>query len=493
MNDSEPLLLGLDLGTTNVKAVLVEAGGEIVARGSGPLALLPGADSAVEQDIEEIWSATLAAIRQLPPGGLARATAVGISSQGGAMQLVTQDYRPVGRVISWLDGRGNAQGQQFASQVGQAWLARHSGHGQSGLAVGQILRIAQEAPHLLASPNRVAFVGDVIVRRLCGRAAHDATSLALTLMYNPWQDRADGELLSRLHLSEGRLPDLVAAKTAAGPLLPSVAAATGLRAGIPVSAAVHDQYAAALGCGAVHAGDLMFGAGTAWVLLAITDHLAEPVIPEAFVCRHPVAGLYGQMLSMGNGGSSLGWALGLLNLAPRSVAQVDEILRQAPPGSDGLRFWPFLASYGSAGLGEVTTRLLHLRFSHTAAHVVRAVVEGLSLELGRYLRLLSGRLVQIRRLIMCGGAAASEVTPQIIADVARLPVACTRHSEMSALGAAVIARGLVDAASLRELSEAMTPAVRVVSPGPGAALYGRLLQEHVDSLPTKEPSAKAGA
>ncbi len=493
MNANEQLLLGLDLGTTNIKAVLVEAGGEIIARGSGPVKLIPGGESAVEQDIEEIGSATLSAIRQLPANARRRVAAVGISSQGGAMQLVTRDYQPLGRVISWLDGRGNAQGQQLAAEVGERWLARHTGHGQSGLAVGQILRIAKESPHLLDARHRVGFVGDVIVKRLCGRAAHDATSLALTLMYNPWQGRADGELLSRLGLSEGQLPDLVAAKTAAGPLLAAVAEATGLPAGVPVSTAMHDQYAAALGCGAVHAGDMMFGAGTAWVLLAITDQLAEPVIPEAFVCRHPVAGLYGQMLSMGNGGSSLGWALGLLNLAPKTVAEVDAIVRQAPPGSDGLRFWPFMASYGSAGLGEVSTRLLHLRFSHTSAHVVRAVIEGLSLELGRYLRLFGGSDVQVRRLIMCGGAASSEVTPQIIADVTGLPVACTQHSEMSALGAAVIARGLVDAAPLRELSEAMTPAVRAVSPGPGAVVYGRLLQDHVDSLPKKPSSPKAGA
>jgi xylulokinase len=447
--------------------------------------LIPAGESAVEQDIEEIWSATLGAIGQLPREHLSRVAAIGISSQGGAMQIVTRDYKPVGPVLSWLDGRGNAEGAKLAAEVGSSWLARHTGYGRSGLAVGQILRIAKESPLLLDEHHRVGFVGDVIVRRLCGRGAHDATSLALALMYNPWQDRADAELLQRLNLREDQLPDLIGAKQSTGGLTAAVAAQTHLPAGIPVSAAVHDQYAAALGCGAVHAGDMMFGAGTAWVLLAITDQLAEPVIADAFVCRHPVEGLYGQMLSMGNGGSALSWAMGLLNLGPKSVAEVDAILRRVAPGSDGLRFWPFMASYGSAGLGEVTTRLLHLRFSHTAAHVVRSVVEGLSLELGRYLRLFGGSAVAVRRLIMCGGAASSEVTPQIIADVTRLPVSCTQHSEMSALGAAVIARGLVEPAPLRELSEAMTPPVRSVSPGPGATFYTKLLQEHVDSLPLK--------
>ena len=90
--------------------------------------------------------------------------------------------------------------------------------------------------------------------------------------------------------------------------------ATGLRAGIPVSAAIHDQYASALGTGAVRAGTVMVGTGTAWVLLAVNDRLAAPVIDEAFVCHHVVDGLCGQILSLVNGGSAFTWALHLLGL-----------------------------------------------------------------------------------------------------------------------------------------------------------------------------------
>jgi len=101
---------------------------------------------------------------------------------------------------------------------------------------------------------------------------------------------------------------------------------TGLRPGIPVSAAIHDQYASALGTGAVRAGTVMVGTGTAWVLLAVNDRLAAPVIDEAFVCHHVVDGLCGQILSLVNGGSALTWALNLMGLAEIDGAAIEALL-----------------------------------------------------------------------------------------------------------------------------------------------------------------------
>lgn len=480
------MLLGIDLGTTNVKAVLTEPNGRVVARASATVRLIHVADRGVEQDIEDIWSATLSAIGKLKDNGdLSHVKAVGISAQGGALQMLGPEGMPRGPVISWMDGRGRPYDDDLTRKLGNDWFVRHIGHGSSAMSMGQILRIADERNAPIGPEDNVGFVGDVIVSRLCGTRAHDATSLSIAMLHNPQRQAADPDVLQMLNISESQLPTLISVRTPAGRLLHDVAAETSLPAGIPVSPAVHDQYAASLGAGVTHAGDIMFGAGTAWVLLAVTAHLTEPATHAAFICTHPVEGLYGQMLSLVNGGSSFEWMTRLLGLIGRSVSEMDALIETASPGTEGLRFWPLLTAGGGAELAVGTRgQLIGLQLSHRPAHMLRAVIEGLGFELTRYLRLLEHGGIRPKRLVMCGGAAASRVTPQIVADVTRLPVVCTTESEMSALGAAMIARGLVEPDSdLAAISEAMSSPVRSVTPSKDSDPYQALLGEYVASLP----------
>jgi xylulokinase len=331
-------------------------------------------------------------------------------------------------VIGWQDSRGTPWDQKLTARLGSAWCTRHTGYPRTTSAVGQLLRLGDSG--VLPQQYRVAWVGDVIVGRLCGRRAHDGTSLSEASLFNPGEGTEDRELLEELGLTKERLPDLLSVDQPAGGLLPEVAQSLHLPAGVPIGPAVHDQYAAATGCGAVHDGDTMLGAGTAWVLLAVTGTLEPPVGGVALVGRHPVPGRYGQMLSMVNGGACITWAVKALNLGSPGIAEIDAMLASVPAGSTGLRFWPLLSEVGGAGLPAGTAgRLEGLRLGHSAAHVVRALIEGLACELGRYLRLMGAGGVGVNRLVMCGKAAASTVTPVIIADTTGLPVDCVMIHE----------------------------------------------------------------
>jgi len=480
------MLLGLDLGTAGVKALLVQPSGHVVARAQHPVRLLHPGGAAVEQDIEEIWSAVREALAELSRrAGLSRVRAVGVSSQGGALLPLDGSGRPAGRVISWLDGRGAPYDRAATESLGPGWFAERVGHGGSGVALGQLLRLRQERPEALHCPNGIGFVGDEIVKRLCGVRAHDPTSLSIAGLLNPRLSAADPDVLRMVGLREDQLPALLPAHRPAGALRAEAARQVGLPAGIPVSPAVHDQYAAALGSGVVHPGDAMVGAGTAWVLLAAQQALTQPVTAAAFVAPHLVEGLYGQMLSMVNGGSSFAWVQALVGLDRASAEQVDALMEAVPAGSDGVRFWPFLACGGGAGLApDLAGRLFGLRLEHDRRHLLRAAAEGLCLELARHLRMLTSAGLPIGRLVICGGAARSRVTPAILADVAGIPVARCREADTSALGAAMIARALADerrdlAAIAREMASVAEP----VGPGPDAAQYGRLLEEYLSSLP----------
>ena len=476
------MFLGLDLGTTNVKALLVDHDGSVVGAGSVPLDRYVTPDGGVEQDIYEIWDAAQAAIRaataRIDPESV---RALGVSSQGGALQLLDDNDRPIARVVSWLDGRGGSFDRRIIEQFGEDYLVEHLGANVSSMALGQLTRIKELDPELMKLAKRIGFVGDVIVGRLCGRRAHDPTSMSIGMLYNPSLGRADPEILDLLSLREQQLPDLIPAITPAGRLTEEAADRTGLLRGIPVSPAVHDQYAASVGAGSVHQGDVCLGTGTAWVLVANTDKLARPVAQSTFVCPHPVGGIFGQLLSMSNGGSALDWVLELTGRKSISDDDLDRTLAQIQPGSDGLRFRPlFLTGKRIGPAMKSGGQLTGITLAHSAGHLLRAAVEGLSCELARHLGFFTGAGLPVRRLVMCGTAAASRVTPQILADVTEQPVSCVTQPAVSALGAAVIARALVEQnVELKELAEKLTPSSRTVSPGENVPVYGRLLEEYL--------------
>jgi xylulokinase len=474
--------LGLDLGTTNVKALVTGTNGESVGQGRCAVQLFHVGADGVEQDFEQIWSAAISAIRQATSGlNTQLIRAIGVSSQGGALQVLDSNQKPLGRVISWLDRRGQPYDLKLTTELGEDWFAQRVGHRGSGLVLGQLLRLRRESPAILAQPNRVSFVGDALVQRLCGRAAQDGTSGAMTLLYDAGIRDYDSELRERLGLEREQLPDLISPRRAAGSNKARAASATGLPAGLPVSTAIHDQYAAALGAGAVAPGAALLGAGTAWVLLTVSLQPTAPATDRAFACHHVIEGLYGQIVSMVNGGSALAWATELMGVRE---SEIEGLLTSTPAGSGGVRFWPFLAPAVPAGLGAAARgRLSGLQLTHAAGHVVRAVVEGLAFELKRHLSILANAGVTVERLLVGGAAAASSATARIIADVTGKPVGCVIDGG-SALGAAIVARGLVEPGhSLAELSAEMVPRMQQVLPGANAGYYEQAFTEFLDSLP----------
>ena len=146
------MFLGLDLGTTNVKALIVDHGGRVAARASAPVERYCTPGGGVEQDIDEIWQATCDCLRRAAGQVESRTIrAIGISSQGGALQLLDSDEKPVSRVISWLDGRGRPFDRKLVEEVGIDWLIEHLGCNLSSMTLGQMLRLAAQEPRLLAA------------------------------------------------------------------------------------------------------------------------------------------------------------------------------------------------------------------------------------------------------------------------------------------------------------------------------------------------------
>ena len=165
------MFLGLDLGTTNVKALVTDRAGQPLAHASSPVQLYNVGDGGVEQDIEEIAQATLSAIRQVAhsvdPAGI---EAIGVSSQGGALQVLDRHAQPLGRVISWLDQRGRSFDRELTDRLQREWFLRRIQRGCSGLGIGQLLRSGPRRPGVDPPTESSGFC------RRCGRLAALRTS-----------------------------------------------------------------------------------------------------------------------------------------------------------------------------------------------------------------------------------------------------------------------------------------------------------------------------
>jgi len=465
------VFLGLDLGTTNVKVLAVDADGRVLAQNSAPVECFPTPDGGMEQDIEQIWDAPRRAIRRTVAGAADHAVdAIGVSSQGGALQLLDAGDRPLGRVLSWMDPRGKPFDRHIEQTWGVDYLVAHTGSNLSTTTLGQVLRLAEHSPATLEAARAIAFVGDLIVGRLCARRAHDATSLSLAMLYNPRLRCADPDLLARLRIDNKRLPDLLPANETAGRLTSIAASETGLPAGIPVSPAVHDQYAAALGAGAVAEGDLLIGTGTAWVLLAVTGQLAPPVAERTFVCTHPVSGLFGQLLSLGGAGALIQSAIEQAGQNMPEPETLDQWVASIPAGADGLRFeLPPPADGASDGSSLSRGVFSGQNARHGPKHFLRAVVEGLARELARCLDRFARAGLPVGCVLLSGPAASGGAIAQIIANSLNRPVTCCRQSALSAMGAATVANSLVDpGTSLAVLASRRTTPGRVLPPDASA-------------------------
>jgi sugar (pentulose or hexulose) kinase len=208
----------------------------------------------------------------------------------------------------------------------------------------------------------------------------------------------------------------------------------------------------------------------------------------SFECHHVVDGLWGQIVALMTGGSAFAWALDATGHGKSKSKEVDRLLESAPPGCDGLQCQPFLTAFAPSGLVPNSRgRLSGLQLSHGPAHVVRAVLEGLAFELRRHLDLLSKAGMPIKRLVMGGAVAASRVSPQILSDITGLPLECAGGGEGSPLGAAILARGLLEPKkSLADIAHEMAPVARRVEPGPATKMYQEQYDRYLRELPLLE-------
>ena len=425
----DPLALGIDLGTTAVKAAILDRAGRVVATGSAPTRLITGPDGMVEQEAEGLWRGACEAVRSALSGtALGEAVrAVALSSQGGTLILSDASSAPIGNAISWMDTRPArlALGDDASVYEKTGW-----GFRLGCLPLAQLLRLKHEG---IPPAKRIDFVDSYVVERLAGERVSDPSDAAITVLYNVREGRWDDELLSLAGVSREALPRVVPSGTLVGTIRGEAAAELGVSPEAAVVAGGHDQYCAAFGAGCTKAGDTIVSCGTAWVVLAMATEARFDLAARLAPAQAVAGGLWGLLGSCSGVGAAVDWFRRAT--APDGGEIPFETLEaraaEVEPCADGVVFVPPAAG----GRGRLVGFGLHDGFGHLA----RAMLEGAALSARALLERMRRAGCAPSTLKAVGGATRSRLWMQILSDATGLPLEIAGTQDVAAYGAARLA------------------------------------------------------
>ena len=435
--------LGIDIGTTNVKAVLVRDDGTTLAAAHRPLAWDRRGDAA-EQDAEALWQAVLDALGDLAvaagSGAMADVAVMGLCGQYSSTVPVGADARPLAPMRLYLDQRGTGHCRDILRSHDDAfttWLDRHPiPPVGGGLALGHLLAFQLDEPGVHEAAAAYLEAVDYLAARLTGVvAATQGSMFASQLIDNRTLGVTayDLDLVTMAGVDERRLPPLVAVGSVVGVVQPEVAGSLGLRAGVPVLTGMTDSSAQSVATGADRAGRVGVVIGTTGVVLSSAAALG--IDPEHDVLAMPGLRTDCYLVSAENGiaGRAVAHVLDRFVHADDALgahgtsdpfAGFEGALAATPAGARGVRFLPWLSG-SLAPHADPTVRggFVGVSLDTERVDLVRAAAEGVA----HNLRWLLGPVESFTgqatdEVVLTGGAARSPGWSQIVADVLQLPV-----------------------------------------------------------------------
>jgi len=437
----QPLLLGVDVGTSAIKTVLYDLHGVEQFSARRAIHMATPHPGWAEQDAGALWQALLAVLHETGAAAQVRGqvAALALATQAGSVVPVDDAGAPLAPLITWFDTRAQSIVDGWNQDRSAAHIRQISGwHPHPGLPLATIAWMTRHTAHAMRRASRLLDVHGYLLQRLTGKAIIDFSGAAEMLLLDRTTAAWSDELCALAGIRCDQLPTLAPAGTLAATLLPSVAAATGLPADLPIIVGGQDQCCAALGMGVTAPGEIMLASGTAWVLTALTPDLPVEQVPVNMEINFHIApGLHTVSQLLGGFGAVSEWWMRVLWPGDGDRYTAWEVaLAQSDPGAHGLRFAPM---GGSAQSGSGRGGFVGLRLDHTRGDMVRALCEGIACEVRWALDTLAGARMPARRIYMSGGATLSAQWPRLIADVTGVPVQSPRAANWPARGAAVLA------------------------------------------------------
>ncbi len=434
------MFIGIDIGTSSVKAVLIAEDQRILATATQPLSVSRPQPGHSEQDPQAWWQATqavLASFARDQPEAMAAVEGIGLSGQQHGAVLLDADEAVLRPAILWNDTRSQRECAELESALPE--LRRIIGNVlMPGFTSPKLRWVARHEPEIFARVRRVLLPKDYVRLRLTGEAVSDMSDASgtgwLDVAARDWSDAAlAASTLDRLHM-----PRLVEGSAVSAPLLPALAAAFGMRRRVVVAGGGGDNAASACGIGAVAPGSAFVSLGTSGVLFATTERFAPNTGSGVHAFCHAVPHRWHQMGVILSATDSLEWLARLLQSDAASlVASLGESVRAPSPAL----FAPYLAGERTPhALGSLRGGFAGLGHEADRAVLTQAVLEGVAFAFRDCLEALEAAGTRIERAWAVGGGARSRLWLRILASALRMPLDLPDRAESGgAFGAARLA------------------------------------------------------
>jgi xylulokinase len=478
--------LGLDIGTSSVKALLVDADQRVSAEASAPLSVSRPHPLWSEQDPadwDEGVEAVVAAIRRHAPEEFAALSGVGLSGQMHGATLLDSHDKPLRPAILWNDGRSFAECLELKRRVPD--LEKRTGNlAMPGFTAPKMLWVAAHEPEIAKATQRVLLPKDYVRLRLSGEAVSEMSDASGTLWLDVGRRRWDHDLLAATGLTETAMPRLVEGSEVSAHLSPDVAQAWGLEGRkIPIAGGGGDNAASAIGVGATAPGAGFVSLGTSGVIFSVTDRFVS--LPERTLHAfcHALPNRWHGMAVTLSAAASLSWIaaalgreddIGGLIEAAAAFAHSKSAVASAPI------FLPYLSGERTPhNDAEATGMFAGLRAEHGADALVFAVIEGVAFSFADGVDVLDAAGARPVRPLLVGGGARSEFWAQTIADVTGLAIDLAQGAEAgAALGAARLGMLAAGAGSIEAVCT-RPPVQRDFKPNPErAAMHAPRLKRY---------------
>ncbi len=440
--------LGIDVGTSGTRALLLDERGAIVGSATEDhAAFVSPSIGWAEQGPEDWWRACGIAVRKALAGAGLRGedvACVGFSGQmHGAVMLDARDevVRPA---LIWCDVRTEPQCRAITEKVGAERLIQLTCNpALPNFTLTKFLWVREHEPENWRRVRSVMLPKDYVRFRLTGERAIDVADASGTLLLDVANRRWSREVLQAAEIDERLLPSLFESPEVCARVSASGAQSTGLVAGTPVVAGAGDQAAGATGMGIVDPGAVSATIGTSGVVFAATDRPALDPRGRLHTFCHAIPGVWHVMGVTQAAGLSLRWFREQFGAREGTGDPYDRLAAEAatvPPGCDGLLWTPYLMGERTPHLDpNARAALVGLTAFHGRAHIVRAILEGVAFSLQDTFTIFDEMRVPVTSIRLGGGGARSRLWRQIQADVYGRDVEIVAAEEGAAFGAAILA------------------------------------------------------
>ncbi len=457
-------LLGIDIGTGGSRAVLIDDVGRVVASATAEHeAFSSPVIGWAEQDPEDWWRAASTAIQKIcseNPSEVEDLVAIGLSGQMHGAVLLNGEDRVVRPAIIWCDQRTEKQCVGLNKKVGHETLRHFVGNpALPNMTLPKFLWVRENEPEYWEQVSSVMLPKDYVRFKMTGEKATDVSDASGTLLLDVENRKWSKRLLEKVSIDDEILPALYESHEISGTISKECASETGLKIGIPVVAGAGDNAAGAIGMGIVYPGDTSVTIGTSGVAFTVMNKPKIDLKGRIHSFCHAIPDRWHLTAVTQAAGLSLKWFRDNFGNM-ESYEDLDAMATDVKTDSDDLLWTPYLMGERAPHLdSNVRASLVGLTTSHTKAHVVRAIMEGVAFSLKDCLEIFKELEIEVGDILLGGGGASSALWRQIQADVYGRPVKTIDVEEGAAFGVALLAG--VGIKHWESIDEACTQTIRL--------------------------------